>query len=122
MTKAKRDPVAGLQWGVFILSVLATPVAIHAASVMALSGPDGMTLLYPFVQIVRSPGMRVPQDLASSVSQWIMYLQFPLYGLLAAKLTRPVGVVVGLGAAGLVHCLGIGVAYFLAHAQNLRFY
>jgi hypothetical protein len=122
MAKAKRDYVTGLQWGVFILSVLATPIAIHAVNVLALSGPSGPTMLYPFMQIVKSPCMSVPADLASTATQWIMYLQFPLYGVLVAKLIRPVGLWVGLGAAALLHCLGIGAAYYLAHAQNLRFY
>lgn len=121
MAKSKRDSLTGLHWGVVILSILATPVAIHAASILALSGPSGLTMLYPFVQIVRSPGMRVPADLANTTAQWIMYLQFPLYGLLAAKLMRPLGAAIGLGAVAMLHCVGIGIAYFLAHAQNLRF-
>jgi hypothetical protein len=118
---AKRDSVSGLQWGVVILGILATPVAIHAASILALYGPGELMMLYPFVQIVRSPGMNVPADLANTTAQWIMYLQFPLYGVLAAKLMRPLGATIALGAAAMLHCVGMAVAYFLAHAQNLGF-
>jgi hypothetical protein len=121
MAKGRTDSVTGLQWAVFLLGILVTPIAIHAASVMALSGPEGPTLLYPFVQIVKAPAMKVPADLANSVSQWIMYLQFPLYGLLAARLLRLLGVAVGVGAAALLHCIGIGIVYLLTQAQNLRF-
>lgn len=121
MVKQKRDLATGLQWGVFIFSVLATPVAIHAASILALSGPDELMMLFPFVQIVKSPAMRIPADLANITAQWIMYLQFPLYGLVAAKVMRPLGVAVGVGAAAALHCIGIAIAYFLAHSQNLRF-
>lgn len=121
MAKSKRDPLTGLQWSVVILSILLTPVAIHAASVLSLSGSSGLTLLYPFVQIVKSPGMNVPADIANTAAQWIMYLQFPLYGVLAAKLMRPLGTAIALGVAAALHCVGIGIAYFLAHAQNLGF-
>jgi hypothetical protein len=120
LVKQKRDVVTGLQWGVFIFSVLATPVAIHAASILALSGPDELMMLFPFVQIVKSPGMRIPADLANITAQWIMYLQFPLYGLIAAKVMRSMGAV-GVGAAVALHCIGIAIAYLLAHSQNLRF-
>ena len=121
MAKSKRDAVTGLQWGIVIVSILVTPVAMHANSILALSGPRWPLILYPFVQIVRSPGMNVPADLATPTAQWITYLQFPVYGLLVAKLSRSVGFLVGLGAAVLLHCVGMGIAYFLAHAHNLGF-
>jgi len=121
MAKSKRDSITGLQWGLVVLSIVATPVAIHAASVLALSGPTGLMLLYPFVQIVKSPGMNVPADMANTTAQWIMYLQFPLYGVLAAKLMRPLGATIAVSVAAALHCVGIGIAYLLAHAQNLRF-
>lgn len=120
MAREKMDFVTSLQWGVVLLGILATPIALHVASVVALSGPDGLTMLYPFAQIVRSPGMKVPADLAGSTAQVMMYLQFPLYALVTAKLIRPLGVLVGLGASGLIHCAGIAVVFFLSHAQNLR--
>lgn len=121
MVKSKRDSMTGLQWGLVILGIVATPIAIHAASVLALSGPNGLMLLYPFAQIVRSPEMNVPADAASVTAQWIMYLQFPLYGLLAAKLMRHLGAAIALAAAAMLHCVGMTIAYFLAHAQNLSF-
>lgn len=121
MAKNKRDSITGLQWGLVILSIVVTPVAVHAASILALSGPSGLMLLYPLVQIVKSPGMNVPADIANTTAQWIMYLQFPLYGILAAKLMRPLGAAIGLGAAAMLHCVGIAIAYFLGHVQNLRF-
>jgi len=73
-------------WIPFILGIVMTPVALRAASILALSGPGGMTLLYPFVQILQNPLLHGANGLADPVAQGIMYLQFPIYGLIMARI------------------------------------
>lgn len=113
-----------LAWSPVILGILVTPVAIHMASIMALSGPGALTMLYPYVQIVKSPALNVPGEFAYPIAQWLMYLQFPLYGLAMAMIMRVKGFWVGLNAVIFLHAAGVGVAYLLAHMQNhyLRFF
>lgn len=114
---------AWLLWLSLALGIAATPFALHAASVMALSGPGGLRLLYPFVQIVRSPLLMIPAAFGNPVSQWFMFLQFPLYGLVLGVLWRDRNFLVGLGVALCLHFAGILIAVILAHFENpfLRF-
>ena len=62
--------------------LLLTPVAVHAASILALEGPRPFALLFPWVEVVRSPALHLSADIMGKLSQWMLYLQFPLYGLL----------------------------------------
>lgn len=105
-------------WLPLVLGVLLTPAALRAASILALSGTGGLILLYPFVQIVQNPALHFPGAFADPVAQWIMYLQFPLYGLLMARIIRSKGFWIGLNVVVLIHAAGIGAAYLLAHYQN----
>jgi hypothetical protein len=119
--KGKRRRKSGSSWAAWlplVLGVLATPVALRAASILALSGTGGLTLLYPFVEIVQNPALRISGDVADPLAQWIMYLQFPIYGLLMAGVWRSKGFWLGLNVVIVIHAAGIGLAYLLAHFQN----
>lgn len=65
-----------------VVCIAVTPFAVHFASILALEGPKAFALLYPWVEVVRSPALHLPPDSLDSFSQWIIYLQFPVYGLL----------------------------------------
>ena len=71
-----------------LLGVLITPFALRAASIAALAGPKPFALLYPWVEVLRSRALHLPADLVSRASEWMMYLQFPLYGLIATLTWR----------------------------------
>jgi hypothetical protein len=124
MATRKKGRSSWLLWSPFVLGVLATPVALHAAGMLALSGPDGLAMLYPFAAIVNSSMLKVPADLADLVSQWLMYLQFPLYGLLLGRLARSWSWFSAAGVVVLLHLIGVGVAYGLNHFENplVRFF
>ena len=64
------------------------PFAVQAASILALEGPKAFALLYPWVEVVRSPALHVAPAKLETLSQWIMYLQFPVYGLLMTLASR----------------------------------
>ena len=121
-----RKKTKGSFWGAILpvlVGILMTPVALNAASVFALSGPDALTALYPWVEIVKFPQLQIPTDVVMSTSQLLMYVQFPLYGLLMMKL-RERGFLVAFGAVALLHVAGALAAILLAHMANpsLRFF
>jgi hypothetical protein len=95
-----------------------TPITVHAASVVALSGPAGLTLLYPFVQIVTVPWLKVPGAIRSPVEQFGIFLQFPLYGLFMGWIARKRGLWIAFGAVVFVHFAAVLVATLFAHFQN----
>jgi hypothetical protein len=64
-----------------LIGLLITPFALRAASILALEGPKAFALLYPWVEVLRSRALHLPVDLVGTASEWMMYLQFPLYGL-----------------------------------------
>jgi hypothetical protein len=90
-----------------LAGILMTPVAAWAASILAMSGPQALRLLYPFVPVIQQ---HIATNEDAALAQWIMYGQFPAYGLiwmLMARLTR--------GSAGalsvvVLHCLGVAAA------------
>jgi hypothetical protein len=106
-----------------VVGILLTPVALEAASVMALSGPDALSALFPWAQAVKASILQLPADVVMGTSQLLMYLQFPLYGLVMAKL-RERGFIVSLGVVAFLHVLATIVAIILIHMSNpsLRFY
>lgn len=116
--KRRHKNGSGWTWIPFILAVAMTPVALRAASVLALSGTGGLLILFPFVQMVQNPALRIPGGFAGPVAQWIMYLQFPVYGLLMARILRARGFWIALNVIVVIHAAGIGLAYLLLHFQN----
>lgn len=100
------------------IGLAVTPIAVRAASVLALSGPAGLTMLYPFVQIVTIPWLQVPGAIRSPVTQWGIFLQFPLYGLLMGWIARARGLWIAFGAVVFVHFAAVLVATLFAHFQN----
>lgn len=116
--RGKRRRKSGWAWIPFLLAVAMTPVALRAASVLALSGGGGLLLLFPFVQIVQNPVLRFSEVVSAPVAQWIMYLQFPVYGLLMARIIRSKGFWIALNVIVLIHGAGIGLGYLLEHFQN----
>lgn len=86
---------------------------MQAASILALEGPRAFALLYPWVEVVRSPALHLPP--AWPLSQWIIYLQFPVYGLLM-MLTFRAGKYLRAFTIGLIaHFSGLFLVVVLAY-------
>jgi hypothetical protein len=117
----RRRKKGGSGWAAWIpllAGIAMTPVALRAASVLALSGTGGLMLLYPFVQIVQSPVLHGAGGLSDPLAQGIMYLQFPVYGLLMARITKSKGFWIALNTVIFIHAAGVGFAFLLEHFQN----
>jgi hypothetical protein len=109
MAKKKKSNNSIFTFLPVLVGILLTPAAMRFADVLALSGPDGMTLLYPWVEFVKSPALRISADVAMQASQWIMYVQFPIYGLIMMRYLRA-----GRALAASISVLLIHVAAILA--------
>lgn len=72
-----------------IVCCAVTPFAVRAASILALEGPKAFALLYPWVVVIRSQALHLSPDLVSTLSQWVLFAQFPIYGLLMTLTFRP---------------------------------
>ncbi len=96
-----------------LAGILVTPFAVRAASVLALNGPPALRLLYPYVIVAQSHIEQLAVYQEETLSQWVLYGQFPLYGviwMIGRRLVRASGgplFVVGL------HCVGVALAILL---------
>jgi hypothetical protein len=118
MAKAKKRSSSWSMLVLLAIGVAVTPIAVRAASVLALSGPAGLTMIYPFVQIVTTPWLQVPGAIRSPVTQWGIFLQFPLYALLMGWIARERGLWIAFGAIVFIHFAAVLVATLFAHFQN----
>ena len=72
-------------WGRFwplVVCLAIMPFAVRAAGILVLEGPKAFALVYPWVEVVRSPALHIPAEWVDGLSQWIIYLQYPCYGAL----------------------------------------
>ena len=102
-------------WWPLLVGILVTPLTVRAAGVMALAGPDALRMLYPWVQLVQSHLLGFPTDVANTLSQGMMYLQFPLYGLLMSLILRAQSFRAALITGLIVHFGAVGIVVALAH-------
>lgn len=101
-------------WWPFTLALIATPFAVRGASVLALSGPAALRLLYPWMSLAQAAPSLAPEqrDTLAAVALWA---QLPLYGLLLSlfALRRRWGA--GLVTLLALHLLAIGAALWFVH-------
>lgn len=114
-TRRKRRKASLFAWWPLVVAVIATPFAVRGASVLALSGPFALKLLYPFVTLMQA---HWTASLAASqrdtLSEWAMWAQFPAYGLVASLIGRALGVWRGLLLVAGLHIAAVGVALLVA--------
>jgi hypothetical protein len=112
--RKKKAPAAKMRkksalaiWWPLLLGIIATPFATRAAGIFALEGPSALRMLYPYVLLIKEPLFHLPADTANTISQGMIYAQFPLYGLLMSLLlrTKPIGF--AFAAVAVIHIAGI---------------
>jgi hypothetical protein len=115
--KSRKKRSSGwLIWWPLILGIAVTPFAVKAATFMALAGPDGLRLLYPWMLILKLHVLGLSDALGNGISQAMMYLQFPLYGVVAMLLHRSKGPRAAILLVALVHLLAVGLLFVAAHS------
>lgn len=119
-SRAKRKPV-GSRWISLLMilaGVIAIPFTLWGAGILALSGPTALAMLYPYVVLVKLASPHIPVINITPLAQWLMYLQFPLYGIFMARVYRSRGFWIALNAVIWLHILAWILAAVLSHAQN----
>jgi len=112
----KKQTNGWMQWWPVFLGIAVTPFAVKTATLMALTGPDGLRLLYPWALIPKLHLFGLSDSLGDSISQAMMYLQFPLYGLFAMLIHRAKGAGSAILQLTLLHFLAVGLLLLIAHA------
>jgi hypothetical protein len=114
--KSRKKRTSGwLAWWPPILGIAVTPFAVKAATLMALTGPDGLRLLYPWMLIPKLHLLGLSDSVSNGISQAMMYLQFPLYGLVAMLIHRSKGATTTILLLALLHLLAVGLLFVAAH-------
>lgn len=114
--RKKKSVSAGwLTWWPLLLGIAVTPLTVRAAGVMALAGPDALRTLYPYVLLLENHALGLPGELAGNLSQGMMYLQFPLYGLLMTLVLRSKGLLAAVITTAVVHFGAVVVVIALGH-------
>lgn len=97
------------------ICLIITPFAIHGASILALEGPKPLALLFPWVEVVSSPLLQLSAAVVSRLSQWTLYLQFPLYGLIMTVAWRDDKPGRAFTTGLIAHFIGLVLAVSLAY-------
>jgi hypothetical protein len=98
-------------WWPLLLALIATPFAVRAASVFALTGPVALRLLYPFVALVQAhASAQFSGAQRDTLAEWTMWTQFPVYGLLFALIGRWRSLLAALLTVLLLHVAAVAAA------------
>lgn len=103
-------------WWPVVAGIAVTPFAVKAATLMALAGPDGLRLLYPWMLVPKLHFLGLSDAMSNAISQAAMYAQFPIYGVLMMLVWRARGAgAKGAAAAmlslALIHLLAVGLVF-----------
>lgn len=104
-------------WWPLVLGIAATPLAIHTASIMALAGPNALMTLYPWVLLLKSPTLGLANGFGENLSQLLMYIQFPLYGLLMSLVLRARNFWMALASVATAHCAAVFIVFLMTRAH-----
>jgi hypothetical protein len=115
---SRRTPLAwGIVWALVLAGIVAAYFTVHYAEVAPLLGPGGLfrlRLIAPLAMLAHQPQLGIPDALADTVAQVLMYIQFPLYGLLLGLLWRTAGFLRAATVVVLTHALAIAAVLVLA--------
>ena len=99
--------------GPLLLSVVLTPIAVQGASILALSGPSGLRLLFPWVNLLRDHLLPLSGPQIERFSEWTMWLMLPVYAVIFIAMRRISSPLSGLLFLVLLHGLAVAVAVAL---------
>ncbi|HEX6770860.1 MAG TPA: hypothetical protein VF126_02455 [Acidobacteriaceae bacterium] len=112
------SPLAwGLVWALVIAGIIAAYFTVHYAEVAPLLGQTGLfrlRLIAPLAMLTHQAQLGLPDSLADTVAQVLMYAQFPLYGLLLGLLWRAAGFLRAASAVVITHALAMAAVMILA--------
>jgi hypothetical protein len=81
--RKRNQKAAGIvDWWPLVAGIAITPLALRAADYFALTGPAALEALYPYALLMRRHELPLSYSMREQLAHLVMYLQFPLYGLL----------------------------------------
>jgi hypothetical protein len=102
-----------------LVGIAITPFTIRLADVLALQGPKAFALLYPWFDVLRSRVLHTPADLVGHAYESMLYLQFPIYGLLMTLTFRAGRHLRALIIGLILHFIGLLLVIVLAWLGQL---
>lgn len=114
----KKERLGWYAWWPVALGILVTPFTMRFAGVLALKGPEGMRLLYPYVELMQQKALGLSADQGAQWAQIMMYLQFPMYGLFLMLINRRRDFVGALMMTGVIHFVVVIVLLGLSQMQT----
>jgi hypothetical protein len=99
-----------------IVGVALTALTLKTAEILPLMGPGGLMklrLLYPFAMLLREHMLGLSESLRESLSHWMLYAQFPLYGVYAMVVRQWKSWPAVMVQLGVIHFVGFGVVWLL---------
>lgn len=115
---AKSAPGGGyLVWLPLVAGIVITWFTVRYAEVVPLLGPAGLfrlRLIAPLAMLAHQPQLSLPDTTADTIAQALMYVQFPLYGLLLGLVWKMAGFARALLTVALVHVLAVAAVLILA--------
>jgi hypothetical protein len=112
----KKTGMRWYAWWPLLLAIVVTPFAVKTAEILPLMGPTGLhrlCLLFPFAMLAQQHALGLNEHTAETVSQMLMYLQFPFYGLLLVLLTRFKTLAAGIITVFVLHLTAAAAAWLL---------
>ena len=113
-----RIPLAwGIVWALVLAGIVAAYFTVRYAEVAPLLGPGGLfrlRLMAPLAMLAHQPQLGVPDAAADTIAQILMYVQFPLYGLLLGILRHAIGFLRATSMIVLTHALAIAAVLVLS--------
>ena len=88
------------------------------AEILPLTGAGGLAqlrLLYPFAMLLRQHALDLSEASRESLSQVMLYAQFPLYGLYASIVMRWRSWGAALVQTAAIHLAGFGLLWLLTN-------
>ena len=114
--KRKKLGMRWYAWWPLVAGVVATPFAVRTAEILPLLGQAGLhrlCLLMPFALLAQQHQIGLSEHVAESVSQALLYLQFPLYGILLILIAHFKSFAAGMITVVLIHFVAAAAAWLL---------
>ena len=104
-------------WMPLLVGIVASYFAVRYAEILPLLGPAGLfrlRLLAPLAMLAHQPELGMAEATADTIAQGLMYVQFPLYGLLLGLVWRVAGFTRAAATVVIVHVLAVAGVLILA--------
>jgi hypothetical protein len=104
-----------ISWWPVMAGVVVTYLALNLLNTLALTGHSEwfLRILFPYALLLRQPELGLSEELGNSLSQLMMYAQFPMEGLLMKLTMRKAPVFKSLMQVASIHVIVLTIVVIL---------